>query len=197
MVSFWEGMQIEDASGSRRESLSALWIGLTQEGKFNHMYVTSLDNSPHGYPQVKWSNDGAALAYISRNNLYLARLTARPPDMTEKRDLRIPRTEDELKIALLSNSKQIGTAMHMYAADNDGRLPDAATFERDLDPYLKNRDIFRNPNGGGDLYEYFPQSNLNGITNPAETVMLTMDAGYGWQVNLYADGHAKSVPRDE
>ncbi|MHB1457201.1 MAG: hypothetical protein ACYC0V_09835 [Armatimonadota bacterium] len=192
MISFWKDMEIKDDSESRTDGLPALWIGLTQEGKYNHMYVTSLD----GYPQVKWSADGSILAYISQDHLYIARLTARPPGIADKRDLGIPLTEEEMKITLLSNSKQIGTAMQMYAADNDGKLPDASTFEQDLSPYSKNDDIFRSPNGGADLFEYFPEPNLNDITNPAETVLLTMDGGYGWQVDLYADGHAKSVPKD-
>lgn len=196
MISLWKNMFIEDAAGSRRESLPALWIGLTQEGKYNHMYVTSLDTMPNGYPQMKWSNDGWTLAYISQDHLYTVRLTARPPDVKEKRDLGIPLTEEEMKIALLSNSKQIGTSLQMYAQDNDGKLPDAATFERDLTPYSRNNDIFRSPNGGADLYDYFPQANLNGIANPAETVLLTMDAGYGWQVETYADGHVRAVPKD-
>ncbi len=65
------------------------------------------------------------------------------------------------KIADISNMKQIGLGLQMYASDNDDQLPQAATYDASistfvlwsstptLQPYLKSREILKSPAEGG------------------------------------------------
>ena len=46
------------------------------------------------------------------------------------------------KIWCLSNIKQLGTAMAIYASDYDERYPLAASWHEELGPYTKNEDLF-------------------------------------------------------
>jgi hypothetical protein len=161
------------------------------------MYVTTLDIIPDRELQTEWSPEGTVLAYLSQGHLYTARLKVRPPKADEKPDLGIPLDEKELQSALLNNAKQIGLGIMMYAQDYDENFPDAAGFEKAIEPYVKSMDVFRSPNGGALSYEYYPQPNTSQIEKPAETVLFRIHTSYDWEIELYADGHARSVKRGE
>lgn len=49
----------------------------------------------------------------------------------------------QLTVRCVANLKQIALAAHMYAEDNDGRLPDAARWPRQLLPYVSSRELYR------------------------------------------------------
>ncbi len=106
--------------------------------------------------------------------------------------------------ACLSNVKQIVLAVMMYAQDNDGRLARASTWDVEIEPYLKNRAIYRCPADNTDQevsYSMVPRysgARLEDIANP-ETVIIIYESEYGRPayrhndgMNVgYADGHAK------
>ena len=86
----------------------------------------------------------------------------------------------------LSNAKQVGLAVVMYAQDNDEVLPGSDGIQARLSPYLRNDSLFE-----GFTYTY-AGSRLADIASPAETV-LGFAAGPGGRALLFADGHAKWV----
>ena len=108
----------------------------------------------------------------------------------------------------LSNVKQCGLGMIMYASDHKDHLPSAATWVQDTLPYLKNVQIYMCPNDtSGEQVSYAMNPHLSGaalgsIENPAETVMV-YDAEHGvpaYRHNdglnvCFADGHVKWLHR--
>ncbi len=103
-----------------------------------------------------------------------------------------------------SNLKQYALGILMYTQDYDERYPPMqfpAQVEHRVDPYVKNRALFRCPTSGMD---YLPNPALSYLTlgkvnAPARMVMLrdakphTTEGGQaGWNV-AYADGHVRLV----
>lgn len=120
----------------------------------------------------------------------------------------------------ISNQKQIGAALMMYASDYDEEFPLAASSSGDgapgtlnqiIEPYVKNSQIWRCPSDKdkawqteGLSYDYgtgwfqfaSPSSFIN---NSESTFVLLYDFSSDWHtkgsVCLYADGHVKIRPR--
>jgi prepilin-type N-terminal cleavage/methylation domain-containing protein len=74
------------------------------------------------------------------------------------------------KISCLSNLKQGGTSVHIYAADADDLIPGTKIFEpyvfhARLQPYVKNRDMFRSPASPSRIGQYQRKQAQNGIGN--------------------------------
>jgi len=104
-----------------------------------------------------------------------------------------------------SHLKQIALGMIMFSVDYNGPAPDAATWQTDIQPYVKNTELCRCPSGGD--YEMNPalsRTNLMQLPN-SPTTPLIYDAGFpngtpphadGWNV-AFADGHCKTVSQAE
>lgn len=89
------------------------------------------------------------------------------------------------KAKALSEVKQIGTAAHIFAADNDDRFPSQDEFQnKALSPYLKNDGFF-------DGFTYtFGGGSIRDLKNPSGTVLGYKPVAGGFAV-VFADGHAK------
>lgn len=79
-------------------------------------------------------------------------------------------------VSSLNNLRQIALAGLMYAADHEGRLPDADTWMDDLAPYVNNTEVYKSPLAPGLEYGYAMNEALSGkpldvIGNLAETVL--------------------------
>jgi len=98
--------------------------------------------------------------------------------------------ENARRAVTISNAKQLGTGLMMYAQDYDETLPGADQDIRSvLMPYVQSEQLFEGfvyTHGGGALAE---------IEAPAETVLGHIP-GPGGRAVLYADGHVK-WQRDE
>ena len=117
----------------------------------------------------------------------------------------------------LSNLKQLGLAMMMYASDYDERFPPAESWSDALMPYIKNSAVFACPTDEGHEHSYAYNQALSGkslaeVQRPAETVLLfesdageksAADAGSSWPATprhdgmtgvAYSDGHCKMMP---
>ncbi len=89
-----------------------------------------------------------------------------------------------LKQVAMSNARQAGLGLMMYAQDYDETFPDADGIKDKVLPYVKNEAIF-------DGFNYtYPGGKLADIDKPAET-LLGFVAGPGGRANIYADGHVK------
>ena len=115
----------------------------------------------------------------------------------------------------MSNLKQIALGMLQYAQDNNDRLPDAAHWQDQLDPYLKNRQLYVCPSdergwGTGNTYAMNPRlssTKASDYSNPASVVAFydADDSGRpvarhnGGTNCAFLDGHVKwlkGVPED-
>jgi prepilin-type processing-associated H-X9-DG protein len=119
----------------------------------------------------------------------------------------------------LSNGKQLGLGMLLYASDFDERLPHSDHWLSDLDPYVKNPDLAC-PATPTKRYGYAMHLSLSGaelksVEKPEERIMLfesiavipnaAGDEGLlpnpgrhkGRNTIAYADGHVKRVALPE
>jgi prepilin-type processing-associated H-X9-DG protein len=87
---------------------------------------------------------------------------------------------------IMANAKQIGLALMMSAADNDGRLPGSEGLGDSLYRYLKDGGY-----SSGFVYT-FGGGRLDDIQNPADTQLGYID-GPGGRAVLFGDGHVKWV----
>lgn len=115
----------------------------------------------------------------------------------------------------MSNLKQIGLGMLMYAQDHDEDLPPADNWRKPVLDYLRNEQVFLCPadaqQGAGIGLSYFynaklDKRNLARIARPAEVILMAdgrpgsggperLVARHDGGVNaVFADGHAKWLP---
>lgn len=132
------------------------------------------------------SPDGDSVLYIAQGAAWVTPL------------LRVPKQafldarRAALKAVTLSNGKQIGLALAMYAQDYDEVFPpsDANTVDR-LRPYTKSQEVFNDPSTGAPGFLYLLQETpLKTIDNPAETPIGYL-TGPGVRAVIYVDGHVK------
>lgn len=113
------------------------------------------------------------------------------------------------QVTSLSNLKQLGLALHMYAADQKGALPSREQFPEALDPYVGDgRQLFYYPDRSDAVagypdnidYEYDPglRGKLAEIDNPSRTPLMWEKrsfAGDGSRAVLFVDGHVERLDR--
>lgn len=113
----------------------------------------------------------------------------------------------QLTVRCIANLKQIVLAALMYAEDNDGRLPDAARWPRQLLPYVHHRELYRcEKDHSGAAVSYAMDSAYSGrrtdeYTRAAERVLFVDADAAGRPVArhnggcycAYLDGHVKWV----
>ena len=116
-------------------------------------------------------------------------------------------------ITCLSNLKQIALGMRMYARDWDGRLPDSACWQDQLDPCIKNRQVYScldGEQGRGTTYAMNPRlrgKKASDFPKPDEVIAFYDADEFGRPVArhhggtncAFLDGHAKwmrGVPGD-
>jgi hypothetical protein len=122
-----------------------------------------------------------AVAYTSQRMLWIRAI--QPISM----DAYLKALEAKRRTEAMMNAKQVGTALMIFATDNDDKFPtgDPATA---LGPYLKNSNMMK------DFVFTFPSGqDMNKIDNPGGT-----EIGYiplpGGRVVTYADSHVRWVP---
>lgn len=183
---------MSDSEKKRTRDFRSLWLSDINVSKRGSLCVAlDAEQLPSS------SQDCRAIAYISQGQLYVAELALREPTLREKLESGLLLSEDEMTVALLTNGKQIAFAIIMYCADNDGRMPQADSVVNAIHDYLPKDDVFRVPGTQVNAFRYVNPgvANQNDILRPAETIIGEMDAGYGWKVAIYADGHTALVEK--
>jgi len=123
------------------------------------------------------SSNNSSLAYTIDNVLVVRDLVPAPLEL-------IKRAREEAERAVtMSNAKQVGLAMMMFAADNDDNIPGGLTAEQ-IAPYLKNTEL-----ASGFVYTW-GGGNISKVENPSETE-LGYVTGQGGKAIIYVDGHVK------
>lgn len=118
--------------------------------------------------------------------------------------------EKARQVASMSNLKQIGLAMHMYANDHDDHLPPREQFVQSLDPYIgDNKRVFYHPRNKNPALGMFPDNidyvfsktipaRIGDIQNPAKTPVAWEKRSFnkrGTRGVLFADGHVETLSR--
>ncbi|MCC2672442.1 MAG: hypothetical protein K0Q72_4914, partial [Armatimonadetes bacterium] len=165
------GTQAVLQSGSVRQAVSPLWLVATAERAESRALVSANAQSGTLSPRgdaVLLISDGAALIAPLIRLPKEALLAARNQAMRQK---------------VLSNGKQLGLALHVYASDHEDRFPDAgAGVEGLLLPYLKTDALFE-----GFVYTY-TGGKISEIPEPSK-VVLGYVMGPGGRAEIWGDGH--------
>jgi hypothetical protein len=120
---------------------------------------------------------GDAISFEVDHQIKVARILKTTPDL-------LAQVKDALRKRAMSDAKQAGLALIIYAADFDDQLPLGSMGMDVIMPYIKNQEIL-------DAFNYNPPSSLNmtQIGSPATTPLGFVDGPDGIAV-VYADGHA-------
>lgn len=131
-------------------------------------------------PDVQWAHlspNGDAILYADDKGAWVVR------------PLRLPKAaffmarEAAARASVLSNGKQLGLGLAMYAADHDETFPSANdSIVAALQPYLMNDSFFH------DFTYTFAGGKLSDIAAPSEQVLGHV-LGPGGRALIYADGH--------
>jgi len=101
------------------------------------------------------------------------------------KDLYLNMLKSAERTQIISNTKQVGLGLIMFANDNDDAFPNSQQdLNSLLDPYLKNSDLL-----SGFVYT-FGGGLMDDIQDPANTALGYMP-GPGGRAVLYSDGHVK------
>lgn len=132
--------------------------------------------------QMALSPTNNAVFYTTKGVPMVRGLVSMPKELAMKA------LEAAEKARLISETKQVATAMHIYAADYDDNLPNNnGDWMEALYPYTKNRQLL-----DGFVYT-FGGGNLTDIKDPS-TTELGYKEGPGGRAVAYADGHVKWIP---
>jgi hypothetical protein len=157
------------------------------------LWVESVVPSSHPRALVcadsRWampSPDGGALLYVAEGGAWVTPLEKRPKEQVQAA------VDAAQQAVAMSNAKQLGVALMMYAQDYDETLPPADGMIKDtLLPYLKNPSLFQDPATGNDAFVYtYAGGKLSGIQDPSTTQLGYLAGGAGRAI-IYADGHVK------
>ena len=127
----------------------------------------------------------------------MAELAWRELDARGKAEAGLPLDEEEEKQIIVENALQVGLALTRYAMDWDDKFPAADSFRQDIEPYLRTPNFMLRPGTDQYIVQYTQLPPLSQIKDTTNTVMATLDAGFSWQVVVYADGHVKVVPKQQ
>lgn len=152
-------------------------------------YRPGLSNSPLPYQIrigpgdgfVQLSSQNNFVLYLDAGSLLLRDI--KPVDLELANKL----LAQEVLTKLVKRGRQIEKAICMWAGDHDDAYPGQNGWEQELQPYIRERDGFKDFNytcKGGNAKE---------IENPWSTELGFLVADNG-RVVVYADGHAKFVP---
>lgn len=161
-------------NAGRTTSTEALWIEAAAPGpekKFTRALVTAESDATR-----LLLSDLSAVLFTRDGALYAAPIATLDRVAFEK-------LQKELAI---SNAKQTGLALMMYAQDYDENFPhDPSTVKDAISPYLKNRDLLENF-----TYTYSGNTSLSKLDKPDQTQLGYITAPGGRAV-VFADGHVR------
>lgn len=191
MILYSKSESIGDVSKSRKREFKSLWLSTIDPAKPDSLCV-ALDAED----LASASRDCRSIAYVSQGQLYVAELALREPRMDEKLACGLPLNEEEKRIVVLMNGKQIANAILMYGADNNEALPPADSVASAIANYVQSG-VFCRPGTDQNIFRYIDPgvSRLEDIERPADTIIGELDLGDGSRVCIFADGHVRTEPK--
>lgn len=134
-----------------------------------------------GYDQYSIAEGNQRLAFASVGGVTVREIVALPKSRVEALMVTDPKEE------IISQAKQVMIAILMFAAAHDDELPDPATFQSDILPYVQDQAMIDKF-----VYSYRGTRNSEKIEDPAQTEIGYIPAKGGRAV-AYADGHVKWI----
>jgi hypothetical protein len=171
------------ALGAAKATTTGLWIG-APEGKAEELGLVTPDHGAGMFASQAGAFEQAAVAPTGNWVLYVSNGVALARELVAIDKAAMEAARDAArKTSALSDAKQAGLALLMYAMDHGERLPQPNEVPGALDPYLKNSTI------AGRFVYTFGGGPLSDIKDPAATE-LGYVSGPGGRAIVYADGHA-------
>ncbi|MFN3729028.1 MAG: hypothetical protein ACK4XJ_04880 [Fimbriimonadaceae bacterium] len=154
--------------------LVAAWLQSRGDQRFHSALIAS------SAFRAELSPTGQAVFYVSAEGAFMRPFVEIPAEALAA----IERTE------ILSQAKQVGTALHIYAADNGDKFPPDGSDLSVLDPYLRNRAVRE-----GFVYTYRGPRELTQLQNPSQTEVGYIE-GPGGRAVVYADSSVRWRPNN-
>ena len=193
MLLYYRLETIKGEKGVSDQVIKMLWAASVEGTRRNHMCVALdielRDDGP------SWSADCLKLAYASRGRAYVAEMAWTDLDAEGKLKAGLPLTEEEEKEIITRNASQLAKDILVCASDNNDTFPSADAFRKNIGPYVVDPSIMLRPGTDQYIVQYFPQPPIDQIESTSDTMLAILDAGYGWQVVAYVDGHVKVVQK--
>jgi len=188
MLLYYIPTTISDQLNKRSRDVVALWLANMDSHKLNTMCVAfDVDNSI----KPNWSADSSKIAYVSLGRLYVAALAQCPALPFEKLAAGLPLGEADMKTVVKRNAEQISAAVSQFAMDMR-RLPNNAD---ELYAWM-GKDLFFKPGTDTLIFTYHVKPLTGTDSVSADTLLGTLDAGYGWKVDIYPAGRVVTVLED-
>jgi hypothetical protein len=159
-------------------NLTPLWLVGTGKDAEGRALLTANGSRPELLSR-------AALFY-SAGALYAA------PLQRIDRETYVAMRRQQWRMQAMTNAKQIGLGMMMYAQDYDGNFPSPdGNLKEVVNPYLKNDSLWNNPETGRFGFQAaYKQTTLSGFSSPSTTALGYL-TGPGGRAVIYVDGHVK------
>jgi hypothetical protein len=155
------------------------------------LWLESTAKSEQPRVLISADSDGGSLAPDLSTVLYLSEGAAWAAPLTRiSRQQALTQIRDAQRAVTMSNAKQIGLALAMYAQDYDETFPPAGEgVIGQISPYIKNREVFVSPGDTNPSFVYMLDGpTLGSFKNPA-----TQELGYlpgpDGRAMIYVDGH--------
>lgn len=122
-----------------------------------------------------------SVCYLNGGALLIREIVPVDPKLAEKVE------ESKLKQKALQEAKQVGLAIHLFAADNDDQLPSGEDFNQKLNPYLRDSKML-------DGFTFNSKyKNMNEMKDPANEE-IGFKPGPGGRAVVYGDGSVRWKP---
>lgn len=165
------------ATGQTVQSVKPLWLSGIGKDAEGHAFLAADAEEPLVLP--------GAVVYQSQGALFAA------PLVKMDRAAFIGKRREAQKTATVIQAKQIALGLMMYAQDYDERFPTSGDAAEVVQPYIKNSDIFNNPETGKPgLQLVYKQTGLADYKTPSTDVLGYL-SGPGGRAVIYVDGHIK------
>ncbi|MCE5322241.1 hypothetical protein LLG46_02875 [bacterium] len=184
-VRYWTQQDIQIEPNGAKTKLCYCWLVYPEGEKQNRMCVATADR--HG--NDVWSDNGLKIAYVSEGKAFVTDLEYRKATPREKTAAGVPLTDEETRTLLLENAHQISDAIEVSIMSSE-YYPSQDDFIKRIGYYLRDKTSLLLPGTDKMAVTYFKPDDKYNIANlpPADTIIATLDSGYGWKLNIYADG---------
>ncbi|MEN6357413.1 MAG: hypothetical protein ABFD83_10045 [Armatimonadota bacterium] len=189
-VRYWTQQDMQAEPDGIKTKLCSCWLVYPEGERQNRVCVAVADRSGN----EAWSENGLKMAYVSEGKAFVTDLEYRKATPREKAAAGIQLTGDETKALILENAHQISDAIEASIMNSE-YYPSQDNFIERISYHLRDKTALLLPGTDKMAVTYFKPDDKYHIANPppADTIIATLDSGYGWKFNIYADGRVQEA----